>query len=226
MTVKQLQAELAIRDKGVLKAGSHKVEEREFCALEFVSVLHDEPLNDKPGHLPDLRSLNDGLWKSDISRTESLLPVIAALWDWNNWSLNRKDKWAETVVVQTVNRIISRLPELSRSIITQCENATTLEMAARAARAADAADAAVDSAADEAVDTANAAYSAANAARAAANAANAANAAYAAYAANAARAAAYAARAAADAAAYAAYAAACGGVCGGCGGGCSAGKVR
>ena len=209
MTVQELQTALDTHDKGLLKRGAHKPDDREFCALEFVSILHNEPLNDNPGHLPDIRPINDGLWYSDKARTDAMLPLIVALWEWEQWSDKRKMKWAKIVAIKTVNVIISELPNLPKDISKKCKESNTLSEAANAARAA--ADAA-RAAANAANAAANAANAAANAANAAANAANAAaNAPYSANAADAARAAANAARAAANAAraaADAAYAAA------------------
>jgi hypothetical protein len=182
MDVHTLQAELDRLDDGVLKQGAHQPGSRAFCALEFDAVVRGRAHSDAPLTLPDLRPLNDALWSSDVVRTHHLLPVMAAYWEWAEWSEEKRQRVMGRVVVLTVQRVIAGLPYLSPEIVMRCQQATTLETAGAAAyAAARAAHAAADAAA-------YAAYAAADAAAdAAANAA--------------ARAAAY---AAADAAAYAA----------------------
>src|SRR5579859_5355762 len=142
ITIEELQAGLVKHDKGVLKRGAHKHEDREYCALEFVAVMHDEPLNDKPGHLPDIRPLNDARWSSDESRTAHMLPVLVALWDWATWTPTRKQQWASRVSIEVVRQIVSQLLGLTETIREECRAVSTVDAAARAARAADAADAA------------------------------------------------------------------------------------
>jgi hypothetical protein len=201
MDVHTLQAELDRLDDGVLKQGAHQPGSRAFCALEFDAVVRGRAHSDAPLTLPDLRPLNDALWSSDVVRTHHLLPVMAAYWEWAEWSEEKRQRVMGRVVVLTVQRVIAGLPYLSPEIVMRCQQATTLETAGAVADAAAnaAARAAAYAAADAAAYAANiAAYAAARAAvRAAADAA--ANAA-----ANAADAAANAARAAVDAAADAA----------------------
>ena len=192
ITVEELKQGLVEHDKGVLKHGAHRPEEREYCALEFVSIMRqDAQMNDTPGHLPDLRPLNDASWSSDEERTEHMLPVLAALWDWETWTQKRRQAFATKLAIETVKQIVSQLPSIGSENRTRCLNVVTLACAACAACAADAADAAC---AADAARTAAAAY----AARAAAAAAYAAGAAAAAAAAARAASAASAADAAAD----------------------------
>ena len=213
MTVKELQAALDREDDGVLKCGSHNPG-REFCALEFDAKVRGREWSDMPITLPDLRPLNDAKWLSDQARTQALLPVMSALWNWAEWSPVRRQAWAARLNRETVRQIVAELPSLPDAVRQMCRGVETQEEAHMAAYAAAyAAGAAADAAraAARAADAARAAAYAADAARAAAYAARAAyaaDAARAAYAADAARAAAYAARAADAAdAAYAARAA-------------------
>ena len=158
MTVEELQAGLKLHDKGVLKHGSHKPIDREFCALEFVSVMHGEKMHDKPTHIPDLRRLNDAGWSSDKARTDAMLPVLAALWDWSSWGKDKQQAWAEHTAIETVRHIISGLPKLDPKIKQQCLDASDLVTAKAAAYAA------AYAAADAAANIAYTADAAANAA--------------------------------------------------------------
>jgi hypothetical protein len=141
MTVEVLQAGLIEHDKGVLKHGSHEEGSREFCALEFVSIMKGIKFCDNPSvvGMPDLRSLNDAFGTgsaADARRTAAMLPVLAALWNWDSWGQPRQQKFAERLVIKTVNRIISQLPGLPAAVVLECKGATTIQRAARAARAA------------------------------------------------------------------------------------------
>ena len=135
MTVEQLQRALNALDDGVLQHGSHNPG-RAFCALEFESQVRGRVWSDDPVSLPDLRSLNDGPWLSDQERTDALLPVMSALWDWSRWSSTQRQAWTAYVVIKTVNRIISQLPGLSDVVRKQCRRAHDLRAAAEAAEAA------------------------------------------------------------------------------------------
>ena len=61
MTVEELQKGLVLHDKGVLKCGSHQAGSREFCALEFKSIMSGLTFTDNPTvvGMPDIRPLND-----------------------------------------------------------------------------------------------------------------------------------------------------------------------
>ncbi len=191
MTTERLKQLLHEHDDGLLRRGAHTAGSREFCVLEFDAIVRGREWSDKPITLPDLRRLNDARWSSDEKRTETMLPLMTALWDWSEWSAERRIAWAGIVALETVRQIVSELPGLSDEIRKQCRECDTIQTARTAANAANAANAA-------AADAAAAAYAANANAYAAAHAA-----AYAAYA-NA-----YAAAHAANANAYAnAYAAA------------------
>ena len=139
MTVERLQLLLTEMDDGVLRCGSHKAGSREFCALEFESQVRGRKWSDTPITMPDIRPLNDMFGtgpRADKLRTAALLPLMAALWDWSNWSITRKQKFATCLIIGTVQEIISELPGLSKDIREACRKATTLEAARAAAEAA------------------------------------------------------------------------------------------
>jgi len=112
MTTEELQQKLDEMDDGVLRSGAHPAGGRVFCALEFKSQVDGIPWIDNPTKtgMPDLRPLNDTYWPSDKARTDALLPVLAALWDYAKWSDARKARWLEIVLVKTTNRWIVTLP--------------------------------------------------------------------------------------------------------------------
>ncbi len=166
MDTSELQRLLSEHDDGILRHGAHE-EGREFCALEFESRVRGRAWSDAPITLPDLRPLNDARWSSDTARTAALLPVMAALWDWTSWSTERRQAWAERVVIATVNQIISELPSLPDEIRVRCRAATDITAARAAAWAS--AEAAARAAAD--AEAWAAAWASADAARAAAEAA-------------------------------------------------------
>ena len=199
LSIEKLQQVLNNLDGGVLYAGKHTPNDHQFCALELVTVARGLALSDSPSKaaMPDIRPLNDASWRNNEARTAALLPLIASLSDWNDWTFTQQQTFIEAVVRNTVRQIIATLPNLPTRIVLQCQTATTMvecRIAAYAAAsavyavyAADAAARAADAAARAAGAAANAAASAAaSAAARAANAADAADAARAARAANAA----------------------------------------
>ena len=154
MTVAALRKGLTAHDNGVLSYGGHEAGARAFCALEYRSVLLGQQFTDDPDMVdfPDIRSLNDAFGKgpdADTHRTKHLLPVLAALWNWHEWSQTKRIKWAKRVAIYTVNDIVSALPGLTPRIRLQCQHANTVRAAKSAARSAarSAADSAADSAA-------------------------------------------------------------------------------
>jgi hypothetical protein len=146
---------------GILTSGEHEPD-GSACALEAAHVAIGDEWSDEPNLWPDLRPLNDGPWDSDEQRTAHVVPVLIALWDWQDWSPERQRRWAETVVLRTVRELIAELPGLPTAVAQACRDSGTLEAAEAAAWAA--------AKAEEA-----AAWAAANAEEAAAAAANAAN---------------------------------------------------
>lgn len=138
MTVDELQQKLGELGYGVLKQGAHEPQSGACCALEFANHVRGRRWSDEPGALPDLRPLNDAPWSSDQARTEALLPVMAALWDWSVWSEDQRVAWSRRVAVETVCQIVADLPGLPEDVRQRCREATTCDEARdAAARAAD-----------------------------------------------------------------------------------------
>ena len=121
LTIEELQHILDTYDGGVLSSGAHSADSGQYCALEAVSLA--QAVNRKDAHvyrsftdnptklgMPDLRPLNDARWSSSEVRTQALLPLIAALSDWAQWSSTRQQQWAKIVSINTVKRVISELP--------------------------------------------------------------------------------------------------------------------
>ena len=136
MTVEELQAGLDKYDKGVLKKGAHKAGDREFCVIEFSSIMRGKPLSDQDDDIPDIRVLNDAFLDDDTNRTKHMLPVLAALWNWKEWSKERKAQFAKYTVIATINRIVAELPNLPETVRLNCKNASTFADADAAAGAA------------------------------------------------------------------------------------------
>lgn len=124
VTVETLKAGLEKHDKGVLKHGSHDAGSREYCALEFVSIMRCpkgknpyQHMTDDPHEveMPDLRPLNDAIevWggfqskKADTLRTKTLLPVLVVLWDWAKWSQKRQDRWYFNVIKRACTEVFA-----------------------------------------------------------------------------------------------------------------------
>ena len=93
VTVAQLRHILDTYDAGVLYVGAHNPKSGQYCALECKSLADavargdaDVYANftDQPQKLgmPDIRPLNDAWWSSEVTRTEAMLPLIAAYSDW------------------------------------------------------------------------------------------------------------------------------------------------
>ncbi len=179
LSVEQYMQYLLDHDEGVLKTGSHKSDERAFCALELDNAIRGYDWSDQPKGLPDLRSLNDARWSSDIVRTKHLLPVMSALSDWSLWSDNRKQKWASRVALSVTRDVLAFAnlvsPQPSSTPRSAPSAAWSAALAAEAARSAvwsaASASSAAWSAAWSAASAALAAESAASAARSAAEAA-------------------------------------------------------
>ena len=130
-------ATLRTRFGGVLYAGAHNPDSRA-CVIEVATVVRKQAWSDDPSaaKLPDLRPLNDALWSSDQARTEALIPIVLALWDWSTWMATQQQRWATKIAERTIREI---LPPMLRQIgldteADRCEKEGT-EEAARAAGA-------------------------------------------------------------------------------------------
>ena len=128
-----------LRDRfgGVLTHGAH-TPDGAACALEAVSVARGITWTDKPAstRMPDLRPLNDAPWPSDKARTIAMTPLVIALWDWADWTDDRRQRWAENVALHTIREILPLVLSLWPEHAAACRAATTLTAAARAADAA------------------------------------------------------------------------------------------
>ena len=96
---------LTTRFRDVLSHGTHEANSKA-CALEARNAALGLDWSDSPGDYLDLRSLNDGPWRSDQARTEALLPVLRATWDWPSWSPERQQRWAAAVALRTVKEVL------------------------------------------------------------------------------------------------------------------------
>jgi hypothetical protein len=186
----KLREVLNERFGGLLMGGKHNKEDGACCAVELCRTARGLPFGDTPVFL-DYRALNDAPWSSNAVRTEHMLPMMEALFDFGDWSKARQTKWARTVALRTIREVLPIALEaagVDAAIVKACREAPNLraaeEAAARAAAAAAAgaarAAAAVAAAARAAAAEEAAAWAAAAAAAAAAGAARAAAAAVAA----------------------------------------------
>ena len=138
MTTKQPFGDyVAARFGGLLSGGLHPPGE-DACALEAVSQWRGLVWTDDPRHvgLPDIRSLNDGLWTSDAKRTQAMIPLVEALSGYREWTRARKTAFRKRIGLETVRQILADLPSLPLAIRDQCRAARTLAEANAAARAA------------------------------------------------------------------------------------------
>jgi len=109
--IEQLKAKLDSEFGGALKSGKHKMEDGACCALELACAVREcapDSLSDNPAQvgLPDFRGINDSVfWASDASRTESMLPMIAAYWNWRYWSEEKKIKALNLIVMCIIQEI-------------------------------------------------------------------------------------------------------------------------
>lgn len=103
-----LKSALDKRFGGVLKAGYHRPD-GEACLLEADHVLRGDLWSDTPEHLPDLRWVNDGYGRNNQRRTESLLPVWAALWNWKKWGVARQRRFLESVLWRMLREQVAPL---------------------------------------------------------------------------------------------------------------------
>ena len=107
MTVETYRGVLERRFGGVLLRGQH-TEDGQACALEVASVVRGVVWTDDPRTvgLPDLRALNDAAWSTDAMRTEHMVPVIEALWDWSAWTDERRRRVVARVAERTIREIL------------------------------------------------------------------------------------------------------------------------
>ena len=106
MELTALQTILGQRFGGVITAGQHAAD-GQACAMELAHAVHGDLWSDVPDYWPDFRPLNDApCWSSDQARTAALLPVLAAVWDWEIWPAARQRAFAATVALRTVRELV------------------------------------------------------------------------------------------------------------------------
>ena len=157
---------LASRFGGTIYRGSHDPNGHA-CLLEVAHAAVGDAWSDAPDKWPDLRTLNDA-FTDDVARTQQLIPVLRAYWDWSAWGAARQRAVMGRVAILTVQRLVAELPGLPADFAQPCRDATTLKAASLAAMAAARAASEAARAASEAARAASLADSAASlAARAA-----------------------------------------------------------
>lgn len=104
-TAEEYLAFLADRFGGCLASGAHEPD-GQACALEARSQYMGLPWTDDPTTLgqPDYRPINDAL--PDEERTEIMVPLQMALWDWSTWSKERQREWYERVLLRTIREVL------------------------------------------------------------------------------------------------------------------------
>ena len=132
---------LASRFGGTIYRGSHDPNGHA-CLLEVAHAAVGDAWSDAPDKWPDLRTLNDA-FTDDVARTQQLIPVLRAYWDWSAWGAARQRAVMGRVAILTVQRLVAELPGLPADFAQPCRDATTLKaaraaasLAARAASAA------------------------------------------------------------------------------------------
>jgi hypothetical protein len=164
ITVEEIQHYLDTHDDGVLMSGAHSPESRQYCALECITQLRghekwsDSPIN---AGMPDIRPINDAMWSSNTVRTQAMLPMLAAISLWKDWTDHERQQFVSAVTIRTVREVIAMLSVLPEDIRQQCKAVKTLQDAWAAAEAAEAAGEAARAAAEAAWAAGTAAWEAA-----------------------------------------------------------------
>jgi len=123
---------------GKLHRGGHEPVDGECCILELVSVCKGLKWTDDPGAvgMPDYRSINDAAWSTPKLRAKHMLRLATAFEAWPDWPEERVRRFAERLVVRTVNVLIAELPQIGEEVARSCRAADTPKAAAAAAQAA------------------------------------------------------------------------------------------
>jgi hypothetical protein len=158
---------------GKLYSGTHKPGVGQCCILELVSICKGLEWTDDPEvvGMPDCREINDGAWSTPELRAKHMLRLAVAFEAWMDWPEERVRRFAERLVIRTVNVLIAELPHIGEGVARSCRAADTLEAALEAAAYAAAAALAAARAAAYAAEKAAAAWDAEVAVQAAAMAA-------------------------------------------------------
>jgi hypothetical protein len=100
--------------------------------LYAVAIGHEWTDSPEALGMPEIRGLNDA-FRDERLRTQHMLRVLTALYDYPDWSADRRRQWCERIVIETVRRIIAELPHLPDTTREQCRGVTTLDAARWAA---------------------------------------------------------------------------------------------
>ena len=122
---------LASRFGGTIYRGSHDPNGHA-CLLEVAHAAVGDAWSDAPDKWPDLRTLNDA-FTDDVARTQQLIPVLRAYWDWSAWGAARQRAVMGRVAILTVQRLVAELPGLPADFAQPCRDVTTLRAASWAA---------------------------------------------------------------------------------------------
>ena len=130
----RLQCLLDKQFGGILRDSAHPAGSGKANAMELLSVFRGVPWTASPEdvHCFDLSPLNK-IPVSPETRTQHLMPVLAAFDGSLDWPIQRKQRLAERLALLTVQRIVSALPGLPDSTRKLCREARNLAEAAAAA---------------------------------------------------------------------------------------------
>lgn len=128
---------LNTRFGGRLSYGSH-APGGAACAMEARNAALGREWSDDVEDFINVIPLNDAPWGSDAVRTEALVPVMLAYWDWPSWTLERQTEVTRRIALLTIQRV---LPTVLRAAgmeehAAACEKAQDLDTAGVSARAA------------------------------------------------------------------------------------------
>ena len=118
---------------GLLRRGSHNwthsthlYKSVEACAIEAAHVAMGHDWSDKPTYWPDIRAINDSAWKSDQSRTKSLVALLKTYWTWQAWPIEQKHATAKKVIIASVRYLVPHTPRLFVEEVRRCKQVRTL----------------------------------------------------------------------------------------------------
>jgi hypothetical protein len=120
---------VAERFGGKLMKGAHTPNGKA-CVHEAINVFEGRKWSDSPGERIDLRGVNDASWSTDELRTEHMLRVALAVWDWPNWSTERRQAFARRVASETIRRVLPLALRAAASVHPDAEQKAALNAAA------------------------------------------------------------------------------------------------
>ena len=138
-TTATLKALLVEHDDGILKTGKH-YPGRDFCAMEFLAKVAGEPWTDNPKCVHKelsayCRRLNDSRWPSDAARTETMLPLLAAVFGTSALNISIKNIAEQTIrlivpiAMEAAAKLNPKHADTLRAAGERCKNEGTREAA-------------------------------------------------------------------------------------------------